>query len=134
MPDNVFGPEANSVQKTYQRYLDMTRSQDGLYLALQDYSMDRDGNHLRGTCVSISRFTVFRYECPEKLVGLVNYPATQAPVSGTRSVTTLCVDNAHRSSSSLSVRCDSTGNWGNQNPQCECDDGYIKNGGRCQGK
>ena len=62
--------------------------------------------------------------CEAKTVGLVRYPTTLAPASGTLSVTTQCADNAHSTRSSLIVTCDSSGNWGSQNPQCQCDSGY----------
>ena len=75
--------------------------------------------------------------CRAKTVGLVRYRTTLAPVNGTQSITTQCADNAHRISSSLSVTCDSGGNWGSQTPQCQCDDGYetVTENGReiCQG-
>ena len=63
-------------------------------------------------------------QCEAKTVGLVRYPTTLAPASGTLSVTTQCADNAHRTSSSLSVTCSSSGIWGGQTPQCQCDSGY----------
>ena len=57
-------------------------------------------------------------------VGLVRYPTTLAPASGSVTVTTQCADNAHvRSGSSLSVRCTSSGSWSGT-PVCECDAGY----------
>jgi hypothetical protein len=62
--------------------------------------------------------------CEARTVGLVRYPTTLAPVSGTGSVTTQCADNAHTTSSSLSVTCNSSGIWGGQTPQCQCDSGY----------
>ena len=62
--------------------------------------------------------------CEAKTEGLVRYPTTLAPASGTQSVTTQCADNAHRTSSSLSVTCSSSGIWGGQTPQCQCDSGY----------
>ena len=62
--------------------------------------------------------------CEARTVGLVRYPTTLAPASGTLSVTTQCADNAHRTSLSLSVTCSSSGVWGGQTPQCQCDSGY----------
>ena len=62
--------------------------------------------------------------CEARTVGLVHYPTTLAPASGTQSVITQCADNAHRTSSSLSVICNSSGIWGGQTPQCQCDSGY----------
>ena len=138
MPNNTIGLESidgvRDVLYFDLQYFDMTTSEDGLYLALHDSS----AGNLRGTCVSIIRLTVYRHECPTQAVGLVRYPATQAPVNGTVSVQTQCVDNAHRSSSSLSVRCDSDGHWSSGSPECECDLGYrevTQNGKQvCEGK
>ena len=134
MPSNTVGSETTDGVVSDLRYFDMTTSEDGLYLALQDSS----AGNLRGTCVGVNRLTVYRHQCPAQAVGLVRYPATQAPVSGTVSVQTQCVDNAHRSSSSLSVRCDSDGHWSSGSPECECDLGYrevTQNGKRmCEGK
>ena len=62
--------------------------------------------------------------CGGKTVGLVRYPTTIAPVSGSLTVTTQCADNAHRTSSSLSVSCTSSGSWSGTTPQCQCDTGY----------
>ena len=56
-------------------------------------------------------------------MGLVAYPATPAPSSGTRTVATQCADNAHRTSSTLNVQCSSAGTWSGS-PQCQCNDGY----------
>ena len=75
--------------------------------------------------------------CPAKSEGLVRYPTTLSPVSGSVSVTTQCADNAHRTSSSLSVSCTSSGSWSGTTPQCQCDIGYsaVTVGGRqiCKG-
>ena len=63
--------------------------------------------------------------CPAKSEGLVHYPTTLAPDSGSVIVTTHCADNAHiASGSSLRVLCDSDGTWSGGTPLCECDDGY----------
>ena len=56
-------------------------------------------------------------------MGLVDYPATLAPASGSVTVATQCADNAHRTSSSLNAICSSTGTWSGS-PQCACNDGY----------
>jgi hypothetical protein len=63
--------------------------------------------------------------CPEQTVGLVYYPATGAPESGTINVVTECVKNAEQTSNSMTVTCDSTGSWGNENPQCQCREGTM---------
>ena len=63
--------------------------------------------------------------CPAQSVGLVRYPTTLAPASGSVTVTTQCADNARvRSGFSLSVRCTSSDSWSGT-PVCECDDGYL---------
>ena len=71
-------------------------------------------------------------------IGLVHYPTWPAPTSGSVTVTAKCADNAHRTSSSLSVSCTANGNWSGQVPMCECDNGYhvTTDNGRqvCQGK
>ena len=134
MPSNTIGSETTDGVASDLLHFDMTTSQDALFLALHDSS----AGNLRGTCVGVNRLTVYRHECPAQAVGLVRYPAKQAPVSGTVSVQTQCVSNAHRSSSSLSVRCDSDGHWSSGSPECECDLGYrevTQNGKRvCEGK
>ncbi|CAI8015986.1 hypothetical protein GBAR_LOCUS9864, partial [Geodia barretti] len=63
--------------------------------------------------------------CPARSFGLVDYPTTLAPVSGSVTVATQCADNAHvRTGFSLNVRCSSSGSWTGTTPQCECDTGY----------
>ena len=62
--------------------------------------------------------------CEAQSVGLVRYPATLAPNSGSTTVTAQCADNARRVSSSLSVTCSSTGSWSGS-PRCQCNDGYV---------
>ena len=57
-------------------------------------------------------------------MGLVHYPTTLAPASGSVTVATHCADNAHRTSSGLNVSCTSSGNWSGATPQCQCDTGY----------
>ena len=61
--------------------------------------------------------------CPAQSVGLVRYPATQAPASGSIAVTAQCADNARRVSSSLSVICRSDSSWSGS-PRCQCNSGY----------
>ena len=58
-------------------------------------------------------------------MGLVRYPATPAPVTGTENVITQCTENAHSTSPSLTVTCTSSGAWTVQTPVCECDAGYV---------
>ena len=67
--------------------------------------------------------------CEAKSEGLVNYPTTLAPVSGSVTVTAQCADN---------VTCNSNGGWSVQVSQCVCDKGYHEttlNGTHsCQGE
>ena len=75
--------------------------------------------------------------CEAQRVGLVAYPATPAPSSGTRTVATQCADNAHRTSSTLNVQCSSAGTWSGS-PQCQCNSGYqtatVSGRQICQGR
>ena len=93
-------------------------------------------------CGSTERFTfdlssiaMAPTTCEAKSEGLVRYPTTLAPVSGSATVTTQCADNAHiTSGSSLSVRCASGGRWPGPVPQCECYTIEIVGGKKiCQG-
>ena len=80
-------------------------SDTGFYIALQD----------TGTCVNISRLRVYRYICPKRQVGLVLYPETPAPVSGSVNidVNDMCVDNAVVSGTPQAT-CHSNGIWGHR--------------------
>ena len=60
--------------------------------------------------------------CEAQSVGLVRYPATLAPDSGSTTVTAQCADNASPTTS-LSVTCHSDGRWSGS-PQCQCHTGY----------
>ena len=63
--------------------------------------------------------------CEAKSEGLVRYPTTLAPVSGSVTVTAQCADNAHTTNStSMSVICSSSGNWSGPTPLCHCNEGY----------
>ena len=121
-PSNVIVQTNPRRTFTDHRYFNLRTSQDGFYLALQDVG----DNTLRGTCVAISKLIIYRHECHAQAVGQVQYPATQAPVSGTVTVPTQCVPNAHRSSSSLTVSCGSDGYWGSEHPECQCNEGYRR--------
>ena len=90
--------------------------QTSFYIAIED----------TGTCVIVSRLQVYRHNCREKQIGLVRYPDTPAPITGSASVDILCADNAE-SSSSAAVTCDSEGQWGPEMPTCGCSPGYEIN-------
>ena len=61
------------------------------------------------------------------MIGLVHYPTTRTPVSGSVTVTTQCADNAHiLDTASHNVTCESDGSWSGQIPQCECDFKYYE--------
>ena len=81
----------------------------------------------RVVITNLATFTSHLYSysdvCPAQSMGLVRYPATTAPESGSRTVIAQCADNARRVSSSLSVTCSSTGSWSGS-PRCQCNSGY----------
>ena len=62
--------------------------------------------------------------CPEQQVGLVKYPVTSAPEGSPITIAAQCVENAV-SVTSLDVTCDSSGNWSNETPQCNCTEGFT---------
>ena len=97
-------------------------SDTGFYVAIRD----------AGTCVGISRLRVYRYNCPSRQEGLVLYPETPAPASGSVNVQFTCVDNAYiPESESDTVTCYHNGTWGTDFSVCECNLGYGRN---CVGK
>ena len=61
--------------------------------------------------------------CEAKTEGLVHYPTTLAPVSGSVTVTVQCADNAH-STIGTNITCMSDGSWSGT-VHCQCNDGYI---------
>ena len=64
-------------------------------------------------------------ECEAKNDGLVRYPTTLAPASGSVTVTIQCADNANiKAGSSLNVTCISNGSWSGHIPVCKCDEGH----------
>ena len=80
-----------------------------------------------------------RIMCEARTEGLVYYPPTLAPFSGSVEVATQCADNAHSTSSTLNVECTSSGSWSGDIPQCACDSEYteVNDGnvrGTCEGK
>ena len=100
-------------------------SDTGFYVAIRDV----------GTCVGISRLRVYRYICPSRQVGLILYPETPAPVSGSVNVQFTCVDNAYiPKSESDTVTCYHNGTWSTEVPVCECNVGYENTGTNCDGK
>ena len=69
---------------------------------------------------------MYRYICPSHSVGLVLYPETPAPVSGSVNVHFSCIDNASiPESENDTVTCHSNGTWGTNIPVCECNPGYV---------
>ena len=67
------------------------------------------------------------YVCRAKTEGLVRYPTTLAPGTGSVEVLAQCADNAHTTSSSLTVTCIAGGAWSMLIPQCQCNEGYNEN-------
>ena len=92
----------------------------GLYLAAVD----------TGTCVSISRLTVFYYICPQQVVNFINYPMTLAD-GGIIQLT--CVSGAGLVGGQiLLTTCGSRGVWVAPNGACSCNPGYTSIGQTCQ--
>ena len=122
MPNKIIRKSSNGETSTA-RYFDVTADQDGFYFAFQDVG----SGSLRGTCVAVSKLIIYRHECRAQAVGLVRYPATQAPANDTDNgtVTVKCVPNAYNSSS-LDIKCTSAGYWSSENPICECYVGYQR--------
>ena len=109
--------------ETYSFTLDP--SDTGFYVAVWDV----------GTCVGISRLRVYRYICPSRQEGLVLYPETPAPESGSVNVQLTCVDNAYiPESESDTVICYYNGTWSTEVTVCECNVGYENMGTNCSGK
>ena len=119
--DNIGG--VSSVHQQY--HFDLNTNQDGFYFAIHDHSGTDGSTAVSGTCVHVERLIIYRHECPAKAVGLVRYPATQAPISGSVSVTTECASNSH-TSGRLAATCDSEGYWTDHSTLCECDLGYSE--------
>ena len=95
----------------------MQPGETGFYLALRD----------QGTCVEISRILVQRFNCAPFQDGLVVYPDSPAPVTGSAPVAVSCVSNGAVSSQSPNALCSSTGQWVSQTPTCGCSPGYEIN-------
>ena len=64
-------------------------------------------------------------------VGLVRYPATVAPETGSIVIEAICADNAHSISLNMLVKCRYDGFWIISNliqppitPRCQCNEGY----------
>ena len=68
--------------------------------------------------------------CEAQSVGLVRYPATLAPTSGSQSIMTQCA-------TTLNVTCNSDGSWSGS-PQHQCEERYqtvtVNERQICQGK
>ena len=63
--------------------------------------------------------------CKAKSEGLVHYPTTLAPVSGSVTVTAQCADNANTTNTTtLQVTCNQNGSWFGEIPICFCNEGY----------
>ena len=116
-------PEATGARYIETHRFTLQLQQTGFYITIED----------TGTCVIISRLLVYRHNCKSMQTGLVLYPETPAPVSGSSNIDITCVPNAD-SFGSPQVTCDSDGEWGPQNPRCECRAGYEDRGRECRGK
>ena len=89
-------------------------------------------------CIEVNHVLVFRNECPSQQSngGLGLLPATQAPTTGSVSVTPQCVENSALSPmTTAQVQCTSDGTWVNDETlwQCVCNEGYYNDNGVCRG-
>ena len=116
-------PAATGTKYTETHHFTLQPQQTGFYIAIED----------TGTCVIISRLLVYRHNCKSMQTGLVLYPETPAPVSGSSNIDITCVDNADICGSP-EVTCGSDGMWGSQSPRCECRGGYEDPGRVCSRK
>ena len=111
-----YGPDTTiSYKITYTFTLPPTST--GFYIAAQD----------TGSCLTLSRLRVYRYNCKYREVGLVRYPDAPAPVSGTANVKFSCVENGGPIGTDT-VGCTSEGTWADETPpRCGCLPGYQVN-------
>ena len=100
----------------------LSSSSTGFYIAAQDI----------GGCITLSRMRVYRANCKERQIRLVNYPNAPAP-AGQVNISTTCVANAMHLGSP-NVTCGSNGTWGSENPVCQCRPGYEDRTTECFGK
>ena len=106
------GTSAISVKDSF--CFDMQPNRAGFYLALRDQT----------SCITLSHMLVYRRQCAEKQIGLVNYPATASDSRSPRTVSATCTQNAEPVTS-LEVQCLSTGLWTTGSvPPCRCEPGY----------
>ena len=93
----------------------------GMYLAAQD----------TGTCVSISRLTVFYYVCPQQVLGFISYPQT---VASNGLITQLvCAPGASVvQQPQASCASGNQGVWGPPSGSCSCSPGYTNMSQTCQ--
>ncbi len=93
--------------------------ESGFYLAIRD----------RGTCILISRLTVFYNACPGETVNLVVRPETIAPMVGSGiqlSVNASCVDNSSPVGNDFWLKCLDSGDWvAAASSRCECNTGFV---------
>ena len=108
-----FTPRLTSTVYNETNTFNLQSSQTGFYIAIQD----------TGSCITILRLRVYRYNCPPFQTRLVLYPDAPAPASGSANINIECADNAVVSGSAR-VTCGSDGRWGPENPVCQCRLGY----------
>ena len=117
-PDNVTGNKVH--------YFDLENTDTGFYLAIENDER---------MCVTVSRVLVYTQVCPATESGLVRYPATLRPVSGSVGAVGACTEDAHHTELSRPglLRCRWRGGWSNDQTVCECDQGYYQENNSCTG-
>lgn len=109
-------------------YFSLDGTEQGFYLSIE--SEER-------MCVTISRILVYINTCLYTERGLARYPSTPIPQFGISAVATgYCAGNASHTEQSVpdSLRCSFLGLWFNDQIQCECNQGYYREGKNCRGR
>ena len=121
--------DQNPVQNSDLVQIPISGSYTGLYVAVLDPSP--------GTCISISRFALFYYICPEQVLNLVKYPEAISPTLTNDSqvfLETNCVDNAMLITGDDQLECSQRGQWETNNFVCTCIKGHYFSNDNCEGK
>ena len=103
-----------SIEVTFQ-----SSTATGFYLALVDMN----------TCIVVTRVLVFYHVCPELSTDLILYPATIAPPSGLKTVTTQCAEGAEGElNPNITLNCLPKGIWAEvlSGTGCRCKPGFLQ--------
>lgn len=101
--------------------IDFSTNHSSFYFAIQD----------EGTCMIVSRMIVFYTVCPAKIINMINYPLTIAPISGIRTITASCIENAEPIGAQPRADCSPNGSWNTSVIVCRCIFGTSNVSGAC---